>query len=117
MLGIAYGNGYIPVEKQIYSLPLWEIKSSRLTVHFDSITVNFLMERYHWALASVDFLFFNTYVFVWMCWVLVVAHRIFLHHAGSLIAVHGFPSCSVWAPECSCSTRLSCSWANGVLVP
>ena len=79
------------MEKQIYSLPLWEIKSSRLTVHFDSITVNFLMERYHWALASVDFLFFNTYVFVWMCWVLVVAHRIFLHHAGSLIAIHRVP--------------------------
>ena len=89
------------MEKQIYSLPLWEIKSSRLTVQSDSITVNFLMARYHWALASVDFLCFGTSVFAGVCWDLVAAHKLLLHHAGSLIAVHELPDCGVWAPECS----------------
>ena len=35
------------------------------------------------------------YSFIWLCLVLVVAHRIILRHVGSFVAMHGLSSCGV----------------------
>ena len=39
--------------------------------------------------------YFFPYSFIWLCLVLVVAHRIILRHVGSFAAMHGLSSCGV----------------------
>ena len=36
---------------------------------------------------------------IWLCWVLVTALEIFLHHVGSFLAALRLFSCGLWAQE------------------
>lgn len=63
---------------------------------------------------SFFFLSFNVYLFG--CWVLVVAHRSSLHHVASFFVLHGLPRCGPGAQYLQ-HTGLSCSAAHGIFVP
>ena len=52
--------------------------------------------------------FFKNYLFIWLCWVLVAAHGIFITSCGIL-------HCGTWKLS-SCGMQACCSGACGILV-
>ena len=62
----------------------------------------------------------NLLLFIYLHWVLVVAHKSLIHHMGSSFAARGLSSCVLWALEHAGSIvvlELSCSVTCRVLVP
>ena len=59
-------------------------------------------------------------IFIYLQWVLVVAHESLIHHMGSSTAAQGLSSCVLWALEHAGSIvvlELSCPVTCRVLVP
>ena len=62
----------------------------------------------------------NLLLFIYLHWVLVVAHKSLIHHMGSSFAARGLSSCVLWALEHAGSIvvlELSCPVTCRVLVP
>ena len=62
-------------------------------------------------------LFFNIYLFIWLCWALVAAHGIFIAACGIfLVATRGIFGCGMWdlAPDQG-SNPDPLHWEHGAL--
>ena len=58
--------------------------------------------------------FFHVYLFIWLCWVLVAAHEIFI---ASYRVFHGLSSCGAWAQQLSGMWDLSSPTRDQTHVP